>query len=66
MTEYDPRWKCSVCGRKVTEYALVGKDERLCLGGDGTSCYSWFGGYPWVLFEMGLLKTENLKYRLWD
>ena len=48
---------CSVCGRVMTDYAVVGKDEQLCW----EKCFGWFSGYPWVLFEMGMLKSD-----LWE
>lgn len=52
---------CSVCGEEVEQYAIIGVTEFLCTVRDD-SCFSWFSGYPWVLFEMGILTTENLMF----
>ena len=58
---------CSVCGSEIgivsvggltnyVEFAVIGAKERLCMGED--SCFGWFSGYPWVLFEMGYLYSD--------
>ena len=45
---------CVVCGRPAPrDYAIVAANEHLCLA----ECFGWFSGYPWVLFEMGMLTT---------
>ena len=55
---------CSVCGMQVgpghDDFAVVGREEYLCASAQ-KSCFAWFSGYPWVLFEMGMLVS-----RLWE
>ena len=56
MTENRDHSKdCVVCGRAtLTDYAVVVGGERLCL----IECFGWFSGYPWVLFEIGMLVSD--------
>lgn len=42
--------KCSVCGHLAHNYAVVGKNEALCMGG-GKECFGWFAGYAYRLKE---------------
>ena len=49
-----PQFNCAVCNRVMVDFAVVGKDENLCW----ETCFGWFSGYPWVLFERGILKTH--------
>lgn len=59
---------CSVCGSEIgavkvggltsyVEFAVIGTEEHLCVGKED-SCFGWFSGYPWVLFEMGNLVSD--------
>ena len=54
---------CTVCGRDLKDSAVVGRGEALCVGRED-SCFGWFSGYPWVLFEMGRLTSDLRNYNL--
>jgi len=50
--------ECDVCGIALARDVLhsrVGENASLCM--TGLNCFGWFSGYPWVLFEMGALRT---------
>ena len=50
---------CDVCGAEndpSTLYSHIGKDTKLCM--TGLNCFGWFSGYPWVMFEEGLLYAD--------
>ena len=51
--------RCDVCKLELSikdMSAVVGSGCRLCM--TGSNCFGWFSGYPWVLFERGILKTS--------
>lgn len=54
---------CAVCGQDMRDKAVVGREEALCIGRED-SCFAWFSGYPWVLFEMGRLTSDLRDYAL--
>ena len=55
---------CTVCGVALTkDKAIIGRGEALCVGRED-SCFGWFSGYPWVLFEDGRLTSDLRDYAL--
>ena len=55
---------CVVCGRDLKkDMAIVGRGEALCIGREN-SCFGWFSGYPWVLFEAGRLTSDLRDYNM--